>query len=183
MLRADCAVVLAEVRAALPSIVLAADDGRGHELTDVRVFASGTLLAVTLDGRAVPAAIDAMASRDGSVCVHAAAPERPTSPDGVNVPGIVLAFDGVRFDREEQDGGPPKPQSIDLDHPCTCPERNLEPESCVPPDAGGTKRPCDGLDGRDNAAGPLLAAAASLGTGTDRRRWSSSSRAAPSTSS
>jgi hypothetical protein len=53
VLRADCAGVLAEVRAALPTIVFAADDGEGHELTDVRVFAGDELLVASLDGRAV----------------------------------------------------------------------------------------------------------------------------------
>jgi len=54
VLRADCAGVLAEVRSALPSVVFAADDGNGHELTDVKVYAGGELLAEKLDGRAVP---------------------------------------------------------------------------------------------------------------------------------
>ena len=54
VLRADCAGVLAEVRSALPSVVFAADDGSGHELTDVKVYAAGELLASKLDGRAVP---------------------------------------------------------------------------------------------------------------------------------
>lgn len=53
VLRADCAGVLAEVRAALPSVVFAADDGSGHELTDVKVYAGSELLASKLDGRAV----------------------------------------------------------------------------------------------------------------------------------
>ena len=54
VLRADCAGVLAEVRSALPSVVFAADDGSGHELTDVKVYASDELLTSKLDGRAVP---------------------------------------------------------------------------------------------------------------------------------
>lgn len=53
VLRADCAGVLAEVRSALPTIVLAADDGNGRELTDVKVYAGSELLASTLDGRAI----------------------------------------------------------------------------------------------------------------------------------
>jgi hypothetical protein len=52
VLRADCAGVLAEVRAALPTIVFAADDGFGHELTDVKVDAGTELLAEKLDGGA-----------------------------------------------------------------------------------------------------------------------------------
>lgn len=53
VLRADCAGVLAEVRSALPTIVFAADDGNGHELTDVKVFAGAELVASKLDGRAI----------------------------------------------------------------------------------------------------------------------------------
>ena len=53
VLRADCAGVLAEVRSALPTIVFAADDGNGHELTDVQVHAGQELLAPSLDGRAI----------------------------------------------------------------------------------------------------------------------------------
>ena len=53
LLRTDCAGVLAEVRSALPSVVFAADDGDGHELTDVKVYAGTELLAAKLDGRAV----------------------------------------------------------------------------------------------------------------------------------
>jgi hypothetical protein len=53
VLRADCAGVLSEVRSALPSVVFAADDGNGHELTDVKVYAGSELLAGGLDGRAV----------------------------------------------------------------------------------------------------------------------------------
>jgi hypothetical protein len=99
---------------------------------------------------------------DSAICIHASAPERPTTPDGPNVPPLVFAFDSVRFDTSEVDGGPPKPQGLDLDHTCTCDDPKLEPESCIPPDSG-TKRPCDGVDGRDNAAGPLVAGALSTG--------------------
>lgn len=113
-------------------------------------------------GRA-DAAVDAAADADAAVCNHAVPPERPTTPDGPNTPGLVFAFDSVRFDTGEQEGGAPKPKSLDLDRTCTCDEPRLEPESCIAPDAGATKRVCDGIDGRDNAAGPLLAAAASAG--------------------
>lgn len=54
VLRADCAGVLAEVRRALPTVVLAADDGHGHELLDVKVTTGGEVLATRLDGRAMP---------------------------------------------------------------------------------------------------------------------------------
>jgi hypothetical protein len=53
VLRADCAGVLAEVRSALPTIVFAADDGNGHELTDVKVYAGKEMLVSQLDGHAV----------------------------------------------------------------------------------------------------------------------------------
>ena len=101
---------------------------------------------------------------DSSVCVHASVPVRPTTPDGPNTASLVFAFDAVRFDTDEQDGGLPKPLGLDLDTTCTCDDPKLEPESCVPPDAG-LKRPCDGPDGRDNAAGPLLSAASVAGKG------------------
>jgi len=54
VLRADCAGVLADVRRALPTIVLAADDGHGHELADVRVTSGGEVLAESLTGLALP---------------------------------------------------------------------------------------------------------------------------------
>lgn len=54
VLRADCAGVLAEVRRALPTIVLAADDGHGHEILDVKVTSNGEVLATRLDGHAIP---------------------------------------------------------------------------------------------------------------------------------
>jgi hypothetical protein len=70
VLRADCAGVLAEVRSALPSIVFAADDGNGHELTDVKVFAGAELIASKLDGRAI--AVD-----PGAVELRFEVPGRP----------------------------------------------------------------------------------------------------------
>jgi hypothetical protein len=53
VLRVDCAGVLADVLAALPTLVFAADDGHGHELTDVKVYMGNQLLAASLDGRAL----------------------------------------------------------------------------------------------------------------------------------
>ena len=53
VLRADCAGVLRTVQAALPSIVLAADDGEGHDISDVTVKVGSTLLADKIDGRAL----------------------------------------------------------------------------------------------------------------------------------
>jgi hypothetical protein len=109
----------------------------------------------------VPATADAA---DVAVCNHASAPERPNTPDGPSGPSLVFAFDGVRFDNGAEDSGLPRPQGLDLDRACTCADPRLEPESCVPLDSGAP-RPCDGIDGRDNAAGPLLAAASASGNG------------------
>jgi hypothetical protein len=72
VLRADCAGVLSEVRAALPSVVFAADDGSGHELTDVKVYAGSELLASKLDGLAVaidPGTFDLRFERVGQPAV------------------------------------------------------------------------------------------------------------------
>lgn len=52
VLRADCAEVLRSVQTALPSIVLAADDG-GKDVTDVKVSNGGDVLATTLDSKAI----------------------------------------------------------------------------------------------------------------------------------
>jgi hypothetical protein len=53
VLRADCAGVLRNVQGAIPSIVLAADDGDGHDVTDVLVRSGGSVIAEKLDGRAL----------------------------------------------------------------------------------------------------------------------------------
>jgi len=45
----DCTQWLAEVEAALPTIVVAAHDGAKHDLTDVRVLSDGQLLAAALE--------------------------------------------------------------------------------------------------------------------------------------
>lgn len=54
VLREDCAGELAAVRSAIPTVVLAADDGRGRALTDVTVSIDGEVFAQSLDGRALP---------------------------------------------------------------------------------------------------------------------------------
>lgn len=54
VLRADCIQVLNEVRAALPTVVLSANDGHGHDLTEVTVGVDGESLAKKLDGTAIP---------------------------------------------------------------------------------------------------------------------------------
>lgn len=53
VLRADCAGVLAEVDKALPTIVLAADDGAGHDLVDVKVYSGDVLLSPKIDGKPI----------------------------------------------------------------------------------------------------------------------------------
>jgi hypothetical protein len=53
VLRADCAGVLKEVEAALPSVVFAVDDGQGHDVVDVKVFDGDVLLIERLDGAAL----------------------------------------------------------------------------------------------------------------------------------
>jgi hypothetical protein len=52
VLRADCAGVLRSVQAALPTVVLAADDGEGHDV-DASVRAGSDTIADKLDGRAI----------------------------------------------------------------------------------------------------------------------------------
>jgi hypothetical protein len=47
----DCTRWMAEVEAALPTVVIAAHDGAKHDLTDVRVLSDGQLLATALDAR------------------------------------------------------------------------------------------------------------------------------------
>jgi hypothetical protein len=50
----DCAIWLAEVEKALPTVVLSAKDGRGGDLFDVNVSVDGNALATRLDGQALP---------------------------------------------------------------------------------------------------------------------------------
>lgn len=52
VLRADCAEVLRNVQNALPSIVLAADDG-GKDVVDVKVTHGNDVLATALDAKAI----------------------------------------------------------------------------------------------------------------------------------
>lgn len=54
VIRKDCAKWLGELEDALPSIVLGAKDGKGHDLEDVRVSIDGTQVTSSLDGKAVP---------------------------------------------------------------------------------------------------------------------------------
>ena len=53
VLRADCAGVLRAVQADLPTIVLAAVDGEGHDISDVAVRAGAETIAQKIDGRAI----------------------------------------------------------------------------------------------------------------------------------
>jgi hypothetical protein len=50
----DCAAWLVEVERSLPTVVLAAKDGAGHDLFDVRVTVDGKALTSKLDGAGVP---------------------------------------------------------------------------------------------------------------------------------
>lgn len=52
VLRADCAEVLRNVQRALPSVVLAADDG-GKDVVDVKVTNGAEVLATSLDAKAI----------------------------------------------------------------------------------------------------------------------------------
>jgi hypothetical protein len=54
LVRTDCAQWLVEVDDTLPTIVLAARDASGTDVTDVRVTCDGQEIATRLDGRAVP---------------------------------------------------------------------------------------------------------------------------------
>ncbi|MEA2748317.1 MAG: hypothetical protein QOI41_2460 [Myxococcales bacterium] len=127
-------------------------------------------------GRADAAVVVGADVADVAICKHASAPERPNTPDGPSIPNLVFAFDGVRFDDGAEDSGPPRPVGLDLDRTCTCADPKLEPESCIPPDSGAV-RPCDGVDGRDNAAGPLVAAASASGKGVGPEAFQSQVRA------
>ena len=102
---------------------------------------------------------------DAAVCTHAGPPERPTTPDGPSIETQQFAVDAIRFFDDDNDAGAPPLVGLDLDRTCTCPE----PGSCVPPaDAGAAK--CDLSDGRDNAAGPLLALFSTLAQGSGPER-------------
>jgi len=56
IVRADCAQWLSEVEAAIPTLVVRAQDTHGRELGDVRVLLDETALSSTLDG--LPIAVD-----------------------------------------------------------------------------------------------------------------------------
>ncbi|HEV3189833.1 MAG TPA: hypothetical protein VGY54_05010 [Polyangiaceae bacterium] len=53
VVQSDCATWLAEVDAALPSVVVTAKNGAGADLIDVKVSMDGQLLVASLDGHAV----------------------------------------------------------------------------------------------------------------------------------
>jgi hypothetical protein len=54
VIQSDCAIWLADVEKALPSVVVTAKDGAGADLVDVKVSVDGRPLASKLDGQAVP---------------------------------------------------------------------------------------------------------------------------------
>lgn len=50
----ECTNLYTEAQASLPTVTIRATDGRGQLLTTVNVYMDGTLVAKTLDGRALP---------------------------------------------------------------------------------------------------------------------------------
>ncbi|HEY8076170.1 MAG TPA: hypothetical protein VIF62_18720 [Labilithrix sp.] len=53
VLRKDCASVLGDVQAVIPTVVLSAQDDRGADIVDVRVTLDGQVIATRLDGKAM----------------------------------------------------------------------------------------------------------------------------------
>ena len=53
VLRADCSGVLQSVQSSLPTVVFAADDGAGHDVSDVQVYVGAEEVASSIDGRAI----------------------------------------------------------------------------------------------------------------------------------
>ncbi|AUX26328.1 uncharacterized protein SOCEGT47_068890 [Sorangium cellulosum] len=53
LVRSDCAGWLSELEARMPTLILSAQDARGHDVADVQVTLDGAPLAARLDGRAV----------------------------------------------------------------------------------------------------------------------------------
>ena len=54
--KSDCSARIADVHNAIPTLILAAKDGAGNDLYDVKVSMDGTQIATTLDGR--PLSVD-----------------------------------------------------------------------------------------------------------------------------
>jgi hypothetical protein len=54
IVRADCTAWLADADARIPTVVLGAQDGLGHDLADVQVTMDGAPFTEQLDGRAIP---------------------------------------------------------------------------------------------------------------------------------
>lgn len=129
-------------------------------------LAAGAALALASAGACGPGTLDDLtrgradagttadveaAAPDAAICVHAAAPARPTIEDSPNGLNLTFAIDDLRFDTGTEPRALPAPKGLDLDKTCTCPE----PLSCVPrSDAAAVA--CDSEDGRDNVAGQLL---------------------------
>ena len=108
VLRADCAGVLSEVRSALPSVVFAADDGNGHELTGVKVYAGSELLAGKLDGRAVaidPGTFDLRFERAGQPAVIVSRMIREGEKSRVIRVSLVAPVGGASAAHAGGDGG------------------------------------------------------------------------------
>jgi hypothetical protein len=111
VVQSDCAIWLAEVDAALPSVVVTAKNGAGADLVDVKVSMDGQALVSKLDGHAVAmnagphtfhfAAVDGstldrqVVVREGEknqsiTVVLGAVPTPPTRPPPPPVPGPAL---------------------------------------------------------------------------------------------
>jgi hypothetical protein len=54
LVRQDCSQWMGEVQNALPSVVIAARDGAGHDVLAVRVSIDGVVVTETLDGKPIP---------------------------------------------------------------------------------------------------------------------------------
>ncbi|RLB59007.1 MAG: hypothetical protein DRI90_15970 [Deltaproteobacteria bacterium] len=68
-IRSECGTLLEEVETGMPSIVITAEDGAGHDISDVRVTLDGQPLVETLDGKPIafdPGAHQLRFERQGS---------------------------------------------------------------------------------------------------------------------
>ena len=119
VLRADCIQVLSEVRAALPTVVLSANDGHGHDLTEVAVGVDGESMVKKLDGTAIsldpgphtirfetPGAKAVMIpvtiyqgekNRRISVSLPSGEPDRPSTPRPITPEGTAPSRSAIGF--------------------------------------------------------------------------------------
>lgn len=94
--KTECANRIADVKAAMPTLILAATDGAGNDLRDVKVSLDGAVLVSSLDGR--PVAVD-----PGS---HALRFEQTGQPP---VEKTLVLREGEKDRRESVVIGPPPP--------------------------------------------------------------------------